>query len=317
MLGHVVVIAHQGLEIVDRDGLFGREIDLEIAAIVDGLLDGRIEVLLHDPDARVVVDAVTLVVAGVGGGEVEGTFLGVPEAVLLRPAHDRGRAHHVLAFRIVFAQAALVARGHVLVGRGAVGDPLVARAGLEVPDLLAVDEADAEAFTAAGLLDDAAQKRARFARGRAAGEQNVGNVVLGDAGGLVVRVDRERVVAGEDGLGAGEAHARFVEAHGAVELGLPVRHGREAHAAGGLRPFEGGGALVVLRAVHRAFGPFARFVNHEVLGLEGAAVSAAGKKEGAVGRGLFSDNDGSAHLGCPQKMRRPEREKDRHSRRIF
>ena len=40
MLGHVVVIAHQGLEIVDRDGLFGREIDLEIAAVViDEVLD--------------------------------------------------------------------------------------------------------------------------------------------------------------------------------------------------------------------------------------------------------------------------------------
>ncbi len=191
------------------------------------------------------------------------------------------------------------------------GDPLVTRAGFKVPDLLGIHEAHAEAFAAARFLDDAAEKRAGFAGGRAARKEHVGNVVFGDAGNLVVGIDRKRVVTREDGLGAREPHARLVEAHGAVELGLPVRNGGEAHAALGLRPLKRRGALVVLRAVHGAFRPFARFMNHEVLSLEGAAVRAAGKKEGAVGRSLFSDDDGSAHLGCPHKKNRPEREKGR------
>ena len=54
---------------------------------------------------------------------------------------------------IVLAEAALIAGDEVLIFGHTCGEPAVPRGGLQIPDLMAVDEADTEAFRHAVLGD--------------------------------------------------------------------------------------------------------------------------------------------------------------------
>ena len=169
----------------------------------------------------------------------------------------------------------------------------MARAGFEVPDFLFVHQDDAEAFARTDRFNDAAEKLNAFAGRFHARQKNFGDVVFGYAGGFVIGVDFERIVARKDRFRTGEAHARLVEARGAVHLGLPVRDRGVAHAVLGKRIFKIVGAMVVRRAVH-AFHAFRRRMDHEVLSLERRAVGSAGDQDRAVGGGAGTHHDGGA-----------------------
>ena len=302
MFGAVIVVAKHRLHVFNGELLFGLEVDRIRAAFVGLLFKARVEELLDLPDARVVVDAVAGVVTGVGLGEVEfAVLLRIVEAVLFSPAHERLGGHEVAALGVVLLQTALVAGSEVRVLRGAVGKPLVARAGFEVPDFLRVDEDDAEAFAGADRFNDGAENGDAFARGLGAGEDHVMNVVLGDPRLLVVRIKLQGLGAGEDGFRGGNAHAGLVVADGAVELRLPVGNRGVAHAVLRERIFEVRRAVVVLGAVHAGLVVLGR-MDHEVLGLEGIAVGGACDEEGSVGGGaLAHDNGRAGKRGCGKR----------------
>jgi len=184
----------------------------------------------------------------------------------------------------------------------------VARAGFEVPDFLLVDEHHAEAFAGADRFDDGAEDLDAFAGGLGTRQDDVMDVVFGDAGLFVVRVKLQGVVAGEDRFRAGDADAGFIEAHGAVQLGLPVGHRRVAHALLGERIFEVRRTVMVLGAVHAGLVLLGR-MNDEVLSLEGAAVGRTRDEEGTVGGGAFTHHDrGTGEGGGGKRGRDGERQ---------
>ena len=305
--GAFIVVAHDRLHVGERNLLFGLEVDGEVAAVVHGLFDRGVQDLLHDPDARVVVDAVAAVVARVGGGEVEGALLRVVEALFRGERDERRAGELVFVFGIVEAEASLVARSEVAVGRDAFGHPLMARARFEIPDVVLIDEGDAEAFARTLRFNDLAEKEDAFLGRAAARQDHVRDVVFGDARGLVVGVERERFVAREDRFRAREAEAGFVEADGAVQLGLPVGNRRVAHGVFGKRIAEVVHAAVGLAGIDTRLAGDGR-VNDEVLRLEGRAVRAARDEEGTVNGGVFADDDGSAHgLGPHETAERVDR----------
>ena len=163
--------------------------------------------LLHHPDARIVVDTVAAVVTGVGRGKVKVALCRIVKAVFGGKLHDVFARHHPRAFRRVLPQTALVAGCHVLFRRAAVGKPLMRRAGFKVPDVLIIDKAHTKAFSGTDLFDDAPQKCAGFFRRRRARQNHVRNIVFADAGFFVPGINQKGVIAGKDGFGAGETDA--------------------------------------------------------------------------------------------------------------
>ena len=71
MAGAFIMVTQYGLHIVQRHFLLWRHEDREFTSFGHILVYGRIELFLDGPYARVVIRAVTLVITGIGFGEVE------------------------------------------------------------------------------------------------------------------------------------------------------------------------------------------------------------------------------------------------------
>ena len=96
--------------------------------------------------------------------EVELATCGVVQAVLDGELNEVVRSQIVrVVLGVVLAEAALVPRDEVLIFGDAGSEPAVPRGGLKVPDLVAVDEADAEAFGHPVHLDERAEALDTFA----------------------------------------------------------------------------------------------------------------------------------------------------------
>ena len=96
VVGAFKMVAHHGLGVFNGHLLFRGEVDRERAAGLRILDERGVEVLLHHPDARVVVDAVAVVVARIGLREIEGAVLfRVVEALFDGELHEILRSHHV------------------------------------------------------------------------------------------------------------------------------------------------------------------------------------------------------------------------------
>ena len=81
-----IVIAQNALHVFKRHLLFRLGVDREGTAFLHRLLQARRQDLLNLPNARVVVDAVTGIVAGVGLGEIKcAVFLRIVETVVRSP----------------------------------------------------------------------------------------------------------------------------------------------------------------------------------------------------------------------------------------
>ena len=89
--------------------------------------------------------------------------------MLLGPADHRWAPHEVRVPRFVLLQPALVSGREILVLRDPDRDPLMARAGFEVPEFLRVDERDTKAFACALRLNDVAEDLSASRAERAAG----------------------------------------------------------------------------------------------------------------------------------------------------
>ena len=296
VFGAFKVVAHHGLRILNRHLLFRDEVDRERAARLRVLNKRGVEVLLHHPDARVVVDAVAVVVARIGLREVEGAVLfRVVEALFDRELNKGLRGHHVGRLGVVVLEAPLVAGSKVLLSGRSLGEPLVARTRFEIPDFGLVDEGDAEAFAGALFLNDGAERHGAFAGRAAAREEHVGDVVLGNARFLHVGVDRKGGFARKDRFRAREAEARFIEARGAVKLRLPEGNRREGEGVFRERIRKIVHAAVGLRAVDALLALAGRVV-YEMLRFDGGAVGAARNDEGTVDSGFFTGDETRAHV---------------------
>ena len=150
--------------------------------------------------------------------------------------------------------------------------------GFKVPNLGFVNERYAKTFTAPLRFNDAAEFCSAFACGAAAAEQYVGDVVLGNARFLDVRINGKCGFRGEDRFRAGESHAGFVEAAGTVKLRLPVGNRRVAEGILRKRVGEVIHAAVRFAAVKTGLTLAGR-MNDEVLGFKRGAVGAAGDDE--------------------------------------
>ena len=174
----------------------------------------------------------------------------------------------------------------------------MARSRFEVPDFGLVDKGDAEAFAGTLFLNDGAERHGAFAGRAAAREENVGNVVLGNARFLHVGIDRKGGFARKDRFRAREAEAGFVEARGAVKLRLPEGNRREGKRILRERIRKVVHAAVGLRAVNALLTLAGRVV-YEMLRFDGGAVGAAGNDEGTVGSGFFTGDETRAHVSFP------------------
>ena len=116
-----------------------------------------------------------------------------------------------------------------MIGGRTVGNPLMCRAGFQIPDLFGIHKADAEAFGGSGRFNDVAEVGAGFSGGFATRENDVGNIVFGDAGYFVVRVEAQSKVGSENRFRSRDADTGSIETDGAVELGLPVGLSPEIH----------------------------------------------------------------------------------------
>ena len=146
----VVVRAEALLDVTEGELLVRLEEDGEVVLRHVLLLGGSVH-LLQVPDARVAVGGVELLIPCIGLVEVEVALI---EVVLLGEVDQiLGGEVIGLILGVVVAEAALVAGDEVLVLGDAGGEPAVTGGGLEVPHLVLVDEADAEALSDAVLLD--------------------------------------------------------------------------------------------------------------------------------------------------------------------
>ena len=127
-------------------------------------------------------------------------------------------------------------------------------------------------------FNDAAEFRSALACGAAAAEQYVGDVVLGNARFLDVRINGKCGFRGEDRFRAGKSHAGFIEAAGTVKLRLPVGNRRIAQGILRKRVGEVIHAAVRFAAVKTGLTLAGR-MNNEVLGFKRGAVGAAGDDE--------------------------------------
>ena len=109
VLAGVEVVTHHALGVFEGEFAFGLHKYAEFAAVFDGLNHRRIEELLDLPNARIVVNTVTVVVACVSSGEIERTFLRIIEAVSDGKVDQVGAAFELGSVRIVKTQTALIA----------------------------------------------------------------------------------------------------------------------------------------------------------------------------------------------------------------
>ena len=279
MLGAGEMVAHQRLGILNGSLALGREEHGEAAAGVRVLFKRRVETLLHDPDTRVVISTVAVVVTRIGLGKIEFTVgFGVVESLFDSKFNQVLRSHLVVGGRIISLEASLVAGGKIGVGWDTLRKPVVAGTGFKVPNLGFVNKRYAKTFTAPLRFNDAAKFCSAFACGAAAAEQYVGDVVLGNARFLDVRINGKCGFRGEDRFRAGESHAGFVEAAGTVKLRLPVGNRRIAQGILRKRVGEVIHAAVRFAAVKTGLTLAGR-MNDEVLGFKRGAVGAAGDDE--------------------------------------
>lgn len=168
------------------------------------------------PHTRIVICKVVavgiLAVVRVSRVEVELALGGIPQSVVPGKFHQVGRGQVVLlVVGVVFTQAALVAGYEVLVAWYAGGKPAVTAGVLQVPHFLVVDEADAEAFGRAVLLDKRTEALHALACRVDIRQDDVVGAVLSQSVGHV-GVEFQRFVAAEDGLGRAHAHTLGIEA---------------------------------------------------------------------------------------------------------
>ena len=128
-------------------------------------------------------------------------------------------------------------------------------------------------------FDNLAEELYAFLSGLGARKNDIDDVIFGNTGLFVVRVDCERIVTRKNRLGSRNGKTDFVKADSAVQFGLPVRNGGVAHRVSGLRVNKIRCAVMILCAIHFAGGIILGRVNKKQLGLKGGAVRAAGHDE--------------------------------------
>ena len=237
---------------------------------------------LHDrEDAGVVIKAIPAIVARIGLREIKRAVLRVVEPMLLGPADHRWAPHEVRVLRFVLLQPALVSGREILVLRDPDRDPLMARAGFEVPEFLRVDERDTKAFACALRLNDVAEDLSAFARRARPREDHLHDVVLCDPGLFNVRIKLQRVIPREDGFSARDPDPGGIEPRCSMDACLPVRDRGVAERVFRKRILEVIRAMVVGSAIHPLLVCLRR-VHHHVLRLEGVRIRVAANDEGAV-----------------------------------
>lgn len=220
--------------------------------------------------------------------EVKFATCGIVQAVLDGELNEVVRSQIVrVILGVVLAEAALVPRDEVLIFGDAGSEPAVSRGGLEVPDLVAVDEADAEAFGHPVHLDERAEAFDTFASRVDVGQDDVEDGVLSDAVGYE-GVRFEGAVATEDTFGSTHADADAVEAS-TSPVTVEVVGGKGGVAKSALGEVAAEGAVEGDEALGAMVGVF---VDLKVLRQDGVPVLATCDDHRAVGGVLASDDDG-------------------------
>ena len=198
-LSGLKVIAHDGLQVSNGDLLVGRSPYREASAGLHRLLETRRQQFLNLPDARIVVVAVTIIIAAVRLGKIEfSIFLRIVETVLYSEFNERFGSQKVRALRIVLLQTSLVAGSKVLVFRCALSEPLVARARFEVPHFLFIHQHNAETFSGTLGFNNGSEQLHGFASGFSHRQKHVRNVIFGDAGVLNIGINLQSIIARKD-----------------------------------------------------------------------------------------------------------------------
>ena len=278
-LSGLKVIAHDGLQVSNGDLLVGRSPYREASAGLHRLLETRRQQFLNLPDARIVVVAVTIIIAAVRLGKIEfSIFLRVVETVLYSEFNESFGSQKVRALRIVLLQTSLVAGSKVLVFRCALSEPLVARARFEVPHFLFIHQHNAETFSGTLGFNDGSEELHGLASRFSHGQKHVRNVIFGDAGVLNIGINLQSIIARKDRFRSRKSDARFIPARCTVHLGLPIRHCGEAHGIFRQRILKIVRSVVIGCSIH-AFLPFLGRMNHQMLRFQCAAVSRAGNQD--------------------------------------
>ena len=183
-----------------------------------------------------------------------------------------GAAFEFGSIRIIKTQTALVAGAEIHIFRDSLSHPLMTGTGFQVPNFVVINESNAEAFAGAVCFNNLAQELNAFGSGMTAGKNDIDDVIFGNTGFFVVRIDGQCVVTGKNGFRTGHAEAGFVKADGTVQFCLPVGNRGVAHSVHRLRIAEIGCAVVILGAIHRAFRIVASRMNDEQLSLERRAI---------------------------------------------
>ena len=288
----VVVEAEELSEAADGDGLGSLSEDGE-GVLRHIVLDRWAQLCLQAPYAGVVVGRVELDITDVSLVEVELATCGVVEAVLDGELNEVVRSQIVcVVLGVVLAEAALVPRDEVLIFGDAGSEPAVSRGGLKVPDLVAVDEADAEAFGHPVHLDERAEAFDTFASGVDVGQDDVEDGVLSDAVGYE-GVGFEGAIATEDTFGSTHTDADAVEAS-ASPVAVEVVGGKGGVAKSALGEVAAEGAVESNEALGTMVGVF---VDLKVLRQDGVPVLTTCDDHRAVGGVLASDDDGGTFGG--------------------
>ena len=278
-LSGLKVIAHDGLQVSNGDLLVGRGPYREASAGLHRLLETRRQQFLNLPDARIVVVAVTIIIAAVSLGKIEfSIFLRVVETVLYSEFNERFGSQKVRALRIVLLQTSLVAGSKVLVFRCALSEPLVARARFEVPHFLFIHQHNAETFSGTLGFNDGSEQLHGLASGFSHWQKHVRNVIFGDAGVLNIGINLQSIIARKDRFRSRKTDARFIPARCSVHLSLPIRNRGETHGIFRQRILKIVRSVVIGCSIH-AFLPFLGRMNHQMLRFQCAAVSRAGNQD--------------------------------------
>ena len=152
------MVSHHALSVFNAEFAFRLHKDCKFSAVINRLNHRRIKELLNLPDARVIVNTVALVIAGVSGCKIKGTFGRIIETVLFSELNQCRACELILSFGIIEAQTALIAGSKVNIIRDALSKPLMASTGFEIPDFFVVAEADTEAFAGAVSFDNLAEE---------------------------------------------------------------------------------------------------------------------------------------------------------------